>query len=146
MKVLSLRCSHGHGFEGWFGSEDDYRSQCERGLIECPLCGSGEISRLPSAPRLNLSPSRAVEAASSAPTPEQQSVEALWLRAVHHVMAQTEDVGERFADEARRIHYGETAERGIRGQASAEQTQALREEGIEVHALPVPKALKGPLQ
>ena len=51
MKVLSLRCAHGHGFEGWFGSEDDYLSQCERGLVECPLCGSGDVSRLPSAPR-----------------------------------------------------------------------------------------------
>lgn len=146
MKVLSLRCEHGHGFEGWFGSEDDYRLQCERGLVECPLCGSGQISRLPTAPRLNLSPSREVSVADPRPTPEQQSVETLWLRAVRHVMAHTEDVGERFTDEARRIHYGETRERGIRGQASAEQTQALREEGIEVHALPVPKALKGPLQ
>lgn len=152
MKVLSLRCDQGHGFEGWFGSEDDYRTQCDRGLVECPLCGSGQVDRLPSAPRLNLLPSKRAEPASapvattSQPTPEQQSVEALWLRAVHHVMAQTEDVGERFADEARRIHYGETPERGIRGQASADEAQSLREEGIEVHALPVPKALKGPLQ
>ena len=79
-------------------------------------------------------------------TPEQQSVEALWLKAVRHVMENTEDVGERFAEEARRIHYGESEERGIRGQASAEDTEALLDEGIPVLPLPVPKALKGPVQ
>lgn len=151
MKVLNLRCEHDHAFEGWFGSDEDYRSQCERGLVECPLCASSVVSRLPSAPRLHLSTVSAERrelssAASPAATPEQQSVEALWLRAVRHVMAQTEDVGDRFAVEARRIHYGETPERGIRGQASASEAQALRDEGIEVHSVPVPKALKGPLQ
>ncbi len=143
MKVLSLQCEHGHAFEGWFGSEDDYLAQSERGLVECPLCASRCFSRLPTAPRLNLSPGRAL---TERPTPERQSVEALWLHALRHVMAQTEDVGARFADEARRIHYGETPERGIRGQASGDEAQALRDEGIDVHALPVPKALKEPLQ
>lgn len=69
-----------------------------------------------------------------------------WSRAVRHVMANTEDVGGRFAEEARRIHYGETAERGIRGQTSAEERQALIEEGIEVLPLPMPKGMTGPLQ
>lgn len=151
MKVLNLQCSHGHGFEGWFGSEDDYQSQLERGLVECPLCADKAVTRLPSAPRLNLSGSREeVMVPSSgrpvAPTPEQASVEALWLGAVRHVMANTEDVGERFAEEARRIHYGETEHRGIRGRASTEDAQALRDEGIEVMALPLPTALKGPTQ
>lgn len=143
MKVLNLQCEHGHGFEGWFGSEDDYAAQCDRGLVECPLCASRLVSRLPSAPRLNLSASRELAAPA---TPERQSVEAMWMHAVRHVMAKTEDVGERFADEARRIHYGEVPERGIRGQASGEEAQALREEGIEVQALPMPKVLKEPLQ
>ncbi|WP_140626306.1 DUF1178 family protein [Methylibium rhizosphaerae] len=152
MKVLNLQCSHGHGFEGWFGSEDDYQSQLERGLVECPLCADKAVTRLPSAPRLNLSGSReeVMVVPSSgrpvAPTPEQASVEALWLGAVRHVMANTEDVGERFAEEARRIHYGETEHRGIRGRASTEDAQALRDEGIEVMALPLPAALKGPTQ
>ena len=147
MKVLDLQCDLGHGFEGWFGSEEDFRTQCERGLVECPLCASSQVSRMPSAPRLNLSAARAVEGSvPAARTPEQQSVEALWLRAVRHVMENTEDVGERFAEEARRIHYGEVPQRGIRGQASGEQTLALRDEGIEIQALPVPKALKEPLQ
>ncbi len=69
-----------------------------------------------------------------------------WMRAVRHMMANTEDVGERFPEEARRIHYGEIEERGIRGQASREAAEALREEGIEVFSLPVPAALKGPIQ
>lgn len=147
MKVLDLQCDLGHGFEGWFGSEEDYRSQCERGLVECPLCASSQVSRVPSAPRLNLSAARADELARPpVRTPEQQSVEALWLKAVRHVMDNTEDVGERFAEEARRIHYGEVPQRGIRGQASGEQAVALREEGIDVHALPLPKGLKDPLQ
>jgi hypothetical protein len=60
-----------------------------------------------------------------------------WMRAVRHLMANTEDVGERFPEEARRIHYGEIEERGIRGQASSEAADALREEGIEVFSLPV---------
>lgn len=142
MKVFSLQCAQGHAFEGWFDSEDAYLEQGERGLVECPLCASREVMRLPSAPRLNLSASR--DAACPVATPEQRSVEALWLHAVRHVMAQTEDVGERFADEARRIHYGEADERGIRGKASREEAQSLRDEGIEVHALPLPEALKGP--
>lgn len=143
MKVLNLQCEHGHGFEGWFGSDDDYAEQSERGLVECPLCASRLVSRLPSAPRLNLSAARALTAPA---TPERQSVEAMWMHAVRHVMAQTEDVGERFADEARRIHYGEVPERGIRGQASGAEAQALRDEGIEVQALPMPKVMKEPLQ
>ncbi len=75
-----------------------------------------------------------------------QQLQAAWMKAVKEVMAQTEDVGERFTEEARKIHYGETEARGIRGQASREQAQALEEEGIQVVALPIPAALKGPLQ
>ena len=71
---------------------------------------------------------------------------ALWLKAVRHVIEHTDDVGDRFAAEARRIHYGETETRGIRGQATPEEREALRDEGIEVMALPLPAALKGPVQ
>ena len=73
-------------------------------------------------------------------------LQAAWLQTVRKLMANTEDVGERFAEEARRIHYGEKPDRGIRGQASPEEREALREEGIETMAIPVPAALKGPLQ
>jgi len=73
-------------------------------------------------------------------------LQAAWMTAVRQLMNRTEDVGDRFAEEARRIHYGETEERGIRGQATNEERAALREEGIETVAIPVPAALKGPLQ
>ncbi|MBA3623142.1 MAG: DUF1178 family protein [Methylibium sp.] len=152
MKVLDLLCDAGHAFEGWFGSEDDYVSQCERGLVECPLCASRGVSRLPSAPRLNLSGSREPvmkaqpQPTTPATTPEPRGVEAMWMRAVRHVMANTEDVGERFADEARRIHYGEVPERGIRGRTTGDEARALRDEGIEVQALAVPEGLKGTVQ
>jgi hypothetical protein len=73
-------------------------------------------------------------------------MQSAWMRALRHMMKNTEDVGERFPEEARRIHYGEVAERGIRGRASREDADALREEGIEVMAVPVPAALKGPVQ
>jgi hypothetical protein len=74
------------------------------------------------------------------------SLQALWLQAVRRMIESTDDVGQRFPEEARRIHYGEAAPRGIRGQASPDERQALLDEGIEVMALPVPAGLKGPLQ
>jgi hypothetical protein len=151
MKVFNLRCAHQHVFEGWFGSEDDYLSQCERGLLECPLCASTSITRMPSAPRINLGRERAVAEAdvtppASAPPGPAAALQSQWVQAVQQLMANTDDVGDRFADEARRIHYGEAQERAIRGHASAEDAKALRDEGIEVVALPVPEALKRPLQ
>ena len=150
MKVLNLRCGQQHGFEGWFASEDDFVAQSERGAIACPLCGDTGVLRLPSAPRLNVARHAQPEAKPAAtavvPAATAMTMQSQWLRAVRHVMSSTEDVGERFPEEARRIHYGEVEERGIRGRASLEDAEALREEGIEVMALPVPDALKGPLQ
>jgi len=152
MKVLNLRCAHAHQFEGWFASEDDFQSQFERGLVECPLCADKAITKLPTAPRLNVSgarePSTEIVAASPVPavSPEAMTMQSMWLRAVQHVMANTDDVGERFAEEARRIHYGEIEERAIRGQATREDAIALQEEGIDVMSLPVPAAAKGRIQ
>ena len=165
MKVLDLRCAFAHRFEGWFASEADYLSQTERGLLVCPSCGDASIERLPSAPRLNVSGARApqlpqpLEASGSAvvtrpaadlvnaPAVEAAaSLQRLWHQAVQHVMANTVDVGERFAEEARRIHYGEADERAIRGRATRDEAEALRDEGIEVMRMPLPDALKGPLQ
>lgn len=150
MKVLNLQCAHRHTFEGWFGSEDDYRSQLERGLVECPLCGDTAVTKLPSAPRLNLgaqpAPADLTGQQQDVAAMPDQAMQAAWLKMVRHVLANTDDVGERFADEARRIHHGEAPERGIRGQASPQETRALLEEGIGVLPLPVPRALKGTLQ
>ena len=147
MKVLDLACAQDHRFEGWFDSDEDEASQRERGLLSCPLCGDVDIRRLPSAPRLNLgaaAPAQATDQTLALPAPG--DMQAQWLRAVRHMLAHTEDVGERFADEARRIHYGEVPQRGIRGQATPDDAESLREEGIEVMSLPLPPALKGPLQ
>lgn len=150
MKVFDLRCRHDHAFEGWFASDDDFQAQQARGLLRCPLCDDTEVQRLPSAPRLNLSgaqapaPAEAPAAAQAVTRPG--DLQAAWLHAVRELVEKTEDVGERFAEEARRIHYGETPQRGIRGQASPEERHALLEEGIETVAIPMPAALKGPLQ
>ncbi|HEX7864570.1 MAG TPA: DUF1178 family protein [Variovorax sp.] len=153
MKVLNLRCAHGHGFEGWFASNEAFDSQLASGLVECPVCGDTAIVKLLSAPRLNLGNAKAPQeaaapaaAAASNVPPAELSPEARWMRAVREVLAKTEDVGDRFADEARKMHYGETQERGIRGQATPEQTEALLDEGIPVMALPIPAALKETLQ
>ena len=149
MKVLNLRCGNDHLFEGWFGSDEDFQAQESGGLVECPFCADRRIARMPSAPRVHVS-NRRVEAA-EAPTAaqaqaQQTRMQGQWLQAMRQMLANTEDVGERFPEEARRIHYGEVEERGIRGQASPEDAEALREEGIEVVALPMPAALKGPVQ
>lgn len=161
MKVLDLRCANGHGFEGWFGSEEDFLSQNGRSLIECPLCADRVITRMPSAPRLNLSAGKAdskpaekndglAEAPAVASEPKaadiQAAMQAHWIQAVRHALANTEDVGQRFAEEARRIHYGESETRGIRGVATPQEREALQDEGIEVVSLPIPAALKGPVQ
>ena len=167
MKVLDLQCPASHVFEGWFGSEDDFQGQLARGLVECPVCGDKQVSKKLTAARLNLGAGRAQEAGvvpsgatsgaatgpaappAAGPAPAEGmpvALQAAWMKAVRHVMANTEDVGERFAQEARRIHYGESEERGIRGQASPEETRELLEEGIGVLPLPVPTGMKGPLQ
>jgi hypothetical protein len=166
MKVLNLQCAHQHAFEGWFASEEDFQGQLGRGLVECPMCGDSTITKMLSAPRLNLgaaapppvSRGGAQEGAHDASGPTGQdathevvatpdaAMQAAWMKMVRQVMANTEDVGEKFPEEARRMHYGETKERGIRGQATVAETEALIEEGIGVLPLPVPKALKGTLQ
>ncbi|MCG2593985.1 DUF1178 family protein [Ramlibacter sp. XY19] len=146
MKVLNLQCAHGHGFEGWFGSEDEFQDQLGRGLVECPLCGDVQVAKMPSAPRLNLGAAEPAPAKQQVMNAPDAKMQAAWLQLVQHVMANTEDVGEKFAEESRKIHYGETEDRNIRGQASREETESLLEEGIAVMPLPVPKGLKGPLQ
>lgn len=155
MKVLDLFCAHDHGFEGWFGSEEDFQSQLVRGLVQCPMCGNADIRKGVSAPRLNLrtpTTSRETVAPCDKPPPfasnvtTPQALQTAWLQMARQIVAHTEDVGQRFASEARRMHYGEIEERAIRGQASPEQTAELLEEGIAVLPLPLPEAAKEPLQ
>ena len=159
MKVLDLRCGAGHTFEGWFASEDDYGSQRERGLLDCPLCGNADVARLPSAPRLNLSGARAPAAenarpaqaaAGAAPQPSELAVHgsaaARFVEAVAELLKNTQDVGPRFAEEARKIHYGESDARAIRGQTTPQEREALADEGIEVFTLPGGPPPETPLQ
>jgi hypothetical protein len=171
MKVLNLQCAQSHSFEGWFASEDDFQSQLSRSLVACPLCADSAIVKLPSAPRLNLgapantsstresatenqtashgaaSSSGSVSEFGSAQEHKLNAAEqAGFLKALREVLANTEDVGERFADEARSMHYGDTESRSIRGQASMQEAADLADEGIDVLALPMPAALKETLQ
>lgn len=168
MKVLDLQCRSGHVFEGWFASEDDFQHQKQRGLVQCPLCADAHIEKRLSAPRLNLgarepagasSSSSSASAVSSGPSTEGNghpmevvggtpppALQAAWLALARKIMASTEDVGERFAQEARRMHHGEQPERPIRGQATPHETLELLEEGIAVLPLPLPAAAKETLQ
>ena len=170
MKVLDLQCSQGHSFEGWFASQNDYDQQRQQGLVTCPVCNDSEIVKMLSAPRLNLGHGLAPHQPQSDATSKQavgvatqsvqseplnplgsdaqalKQIQASVLNMVRQVMANTEDVGSKFAEEARKIHYGEREERNIRGQATRQETEALIEEGIDIMPLPIPENLKGPLQ
>lgn len=146
MKVLNLQCAHGHGFEGWFASQDAFDTQLAAGLVECPVCGNTAITKLLAAPRLNLGNAKPPAESQTTALPAAESPEGRLLRAMREVIAQTEDVGDRFAEEARKMHYGEIEERGIRGQTTREQAQNLIDEGIPVFSLPLPPALKETLQ
>lgn len=158
MKVFNLACDSEHVFEGWFASADAYDEQNTRRQIECPVCASHQVRKLPSAPRLNLSgaddPSRrppeggppAAVPGGPATAPDPRQLQQMFLKMARQLIASTEDVGTRFAEEARKIHYNEAPARPIRGAASREVAAELRDEGIEVFSLPLPDALKGPLQ
>ena len=161
MKVLDLCCGAGHAFEGWFGSEADYLAQVEKGLLDCPMCGNADVSRLPSAPRLNLSGARAPSSetaavpgrAAAGPAPGGAPETAIhgnsaarFVEAVAELLRNTEDVGNRFAEEARRIHYGESEAKAIRGQTTPAEREELADEGIEVFTLPVALPPKNSLQ
>jgi hypothetical protein len=150
MKVLDLQCGHQHLFEGWFASEEDFQEQQQRAMIECPLCGDASISKRLSAPRLNLGAARNEPAPAAQEPPSnivtEQALQAAWLTVARRILADTDDVGTGFAEEARKIHYGEVPQRGIRGRATPEQADALIEEGIGVLQLALPDALKERLQ
>lgn len=146
MKVLDLHCAHHHTFEGWFASEHDFQSQLARGLVACPMCDDTSITKLLSAPRLNLGASGSSAPPVAEPVAAGNTLQHEWLKMVRHLMAHSEDVGERFAEVARQMHYGEAGDRNIRGKATPQETEALLEEGIAVMPLVLPDALKETLQ
>jgi hypothetical protein len=150
VKVLDLQCTVGHVFEGWFGSEADFLEQSRKLLVQCPLCGDPAVSKKLSAPRLALSKSRLEPkerggAGDVAPTASDIS-STVWLAVARKLVAETTDVGSNFAEEARKMYYGETEGRGIRGTATSEEAHALADEGIDVLSFPLPVASKERLQ
>lgn len=149
MIVYDLECEHSHRFEGWFGSAEDFDSQLARTLLSCPVCASANVVRRPSAAYVNTGaqePARAQPPAApstSVSVPQQYAniPPEVVARVVEHIVKNTEDVGNRFPEEARKIYYNEAPERQIRGTASPKEVESLRDEGIEVVSLPVPAHL-----
>jgi hypothetical protein len=137
--VYELGCSNQHRFEGWFSSREDFSRQLEARLLTCPLCGDADIVRVPHASYVST---RSPEVAKQPSSPQERQYANLGAevlaKLIDHIIENTEDVGPAFPEEARKIHYGESEERRIRGTASTQDVEALREEGIEVAALPVP--------
>ena len=132
----TLTCENGHGFEGWFSGSADFDSQMARGLVSCPVCGSMTVSKALMAPSVSTARHKEAQQALAIET-VQKEVVAKIKAVVAEIKANSEDVGERFPEEARRIHYGETETRGIIGQASPDEARELLEEGIAVAPLPV---------
>jgi hypothetical protein len=150
MIVFNLTCGNDHPFEGWFGSTADFEQQQQSKLLSCPVCGSDRVSKAIHAPYVNTGnspkpPERAGkdgaerERAAKDGAEQYANVGDDLAQLIEHLIANTEDVGDSFPEEARRIHYNETPARKIRGQASHDEVKEMREEGIEVMALPVPK-------
>lgn len=141
MIVYDLICDEDHRFEAWFGSAEDFDSQRDTPLLTCPVCGSGAIQRIPSGIHTSRHGRTDPALAPTAEQPEHVAAfpppKVVW-QALRQLIENTENVGREFPEQARRIHYGESPRRSIRGQASREEADELREEGIEVLSLPVP--------
>ena len=136
MIVFELICPDRHRFEGWFASSEDFESQKSHGLLSCPVCSDSSIEKLLTA---KIGKPEAEPAGEKAdPTPALAAVPGNLSELIDYVLLNTENVGEDFAAEARRIHYKEVARRNIRGLATGEETRELLEEGIAVMPLPVP--------
>jgi hypothetical protein len=136
--VYDLGCENSHRFEGWFASSEDFQRQQTSRLLSCPLCGNEKIARLPHASYVNVNTTPAEKRATTQDDAHQYANLAMetLARLVETIIEKTEDVGAAFPEEARKIHYKESPERHIRGTASAQDVESLRDEGIEVIALP----------
>ena len=139
MIVFDLTCSQGHRFEGWFASADDFERQAKAVMVRCPVCDDASVARLPSAKvhvgRATIDAPRTTEE----PEAEKTMVAGIpdeLVRKLREIVRNTENVGPRFPEEARKIHYEEVPSRPIRGQASKDEADALREEGIDFTQLP----------
>jgi hypothetical protein len=133
--VYNLLCENAHRFEGWFASPEAFSEQDRADQLMCPVCGSSRVTKQPSAPHVQTR----VRQGSTDETvmADPGMLEQIRRRVVDYILRNTEDVGERFADEARAIFSNEAPERAIRGKTTPEEAEELREEGIEVFVLPV---------
>jgi hypothetical protein len=144
----ALRCERDHTFESWFQNSSAYESQARRKLVSCPLCGSDRIEKAIMAPRIASKKGRNTTQALEAEAPPAAATKPLVMAQERelrkklkqlrdHIVKNADNVGERFPNEARKMHYGEIDHRPIYGEASREEAHALIEEGIEVAPLPV---------
>ena len=154
MILFDLRCQDGHRFEAWFRDGATYDSQAEEGIVLCPVCGSSKVDKAPMAPRIlkgrgngpAAEDGAGEDSAETTPTPPvplrgEQSVAMGQIREKlqalrRYVETHSDDVGDRFAEEARRIHYGETPRRDIHGRASDSEAEELADEGVAFTAIP----------
>ena len=151
----SLACERGHEFESWFANSSAYDKQAKRGLVACPMCGSTKVEKAIMAPRLARSdktidvpapPPAPAPAAPPAPqgaepvamiSPQERELRTKLKELRDHLTKNAENVGRRFPEQARKMHYGEIEHRSIYGEASPQEAKDLHEEGIEFHPLPV---------
>ena len=131
-----LTCDNGHAFEGWFGSADDFDRQQKMALVTCPTCGSAHVAKRLMAPSVSTARKKQQRQDLAVQTGQREMMTKL-REIVSTIRANSEDVGERFPEEARKIHYGETEQRGLIGRATAEEVRDLLEEGVDVAPLPV---------
>lgn len=142
MIVYTLRCGLDHEFEAWFRDSATYDRQSKAGKVACAICGDMKVVKAPMAPRLNSGVGDARGEASSAPSPEGERVpgpaemKQLFLALRQHIEQNAENVGDKFAEEARKIHYNEAPARGIYGDATEDEARDLEEEGVPVGRIP----------
>ncbi|MCA3611151.1 MAG: DUF1178 family protein [Methylobacterium sp.] len=133
----ALACEAGHAFESWFRSSDDYDQQARRGFFACPHCGSARVEKQIMAPAVRAPGEREARRPVALADPRDAAMRQMFRAYRRFIEENAEAVGDKFAEEARKIHYGETEERAIYGEASAAEVKELTEEGIEIAPLPV---------
>lgn len=141
MIVFNLSCDNHHRFEGWFESAANFESQQQSKLLSCPFCGTDQVNKELHAPYVNTGGGRGADSTTKPPataTPP-AGIKGELAKMIDHLIANTDDVGHAFPEEARKIHYQEVPERRIRGSATPDEVKDLREEGIEVISVPIPK-------
>jgi hypothetical protein len=140
----TLACGKKHEFESWFADSAAYDKQAKRGLVTCPQCGSAKVEKAIMAPQLANTKKRGKATVTSAPaepvamlSPQETELRQKLKEIRDHLTKNSEHVGPKFSEEARKMHYGEIEHRSIYGEASPDQAKELAEEGIEFHPLPV---------